>query len=73
MPVAEPLYGQGFPTRRYVAQQFNCSSTTEGLGNCSYDSSVDARCYVGPHVAGVRCTDSECFEYVPYRCLLANS
>ena len=42
-----------------MAQQFNCSSTTEGLGNCSYDSSIDAQCHVGPHVAGVRCIESK--------------
>ena len=61
--VAEPLYGLGFPTRRYVAQQFNCSNTTEGLENCSYDSFIDPQCYVGPHVAGVRCTQSKSFEF----------
>ena len=59
--VAEPLYGLGFPRRRYVAQGFNCSSTTEGLGSCSYDNFIDAQCFFGPHVAGVRCTESKSF------------
>ena len=59
--VAEPLYGLGFPPRRYVAQHFNCSSAIGGLGSCSYDSSIDAQCFVGPHVAGVRCTESKSF------------
>ena len=60
--VAEPLYGLGFPipgTRRFVAQRFNCSSTTGGLKNCSYSSLIDAQCNIGPHVAGVRCTESK--------------
>ena len=59
--VAEPLYGLGFPRTRYVTQGFNCSNTTEGLGSCSYDSFIDAQCNVGPHVAGVRCTESKSF------------
>ena len=57
--VAEPLFGLGFPRRRYVGHRFNCSSATEDLGSCSYDSFIDARCFVGPHVAGVRCTESK--------------
>ena len=65
--VAEPLYGLGFPPRRYVAQHFNCSSAIGGLGSCSYDSSIDAQCNIGPHVAGVRCTERKSF--VPI-CLL---
>ena len=59
--VGEPLFGLGFPRRRYVGQRFNCSSATEDLGSCSYDSFIDARCFVGPHVAGVRCTESKSF------------
>ena len=59
--VAEPLYGLGNPRRRYVAQHFDCSSSTVGLGNCTYNSSVDAQCFIGPHVAGVRCTESKRF------------
>ena len=47
-----------------MAQQFNCSSTTEGLGNCSYDSFLDTQCYVGPHVAGVRCTESKSLHII---------
>lgn len=57
--VGVPLYGLGFPRRRYVAHYFTCSSSTSGLGNCTYDSSVDPHCFIGPHVAGVRCTQSK--------------
>ena len=60
--VAEPLYGLGFPgTRRFVAQRFNCSSTTGGLRSCRYDTGIDAQCNIGSHVAGVRCTESKSF------------
>ena len=61
--VAEPLYGLGNPHRRYVAQHFNCSSSIGGLGNCTYNSSVDAQCFIRPHVAGVRCTESKSFDH----------
>ena len=58
--VAEPLYGLGYPGRKYTAQRFDCSSSqTSGLGSCSYNSLIDGQCYVGPHVAGVRCTESK--------------
>ena len=60
--VAEPLYGLSYPQRRYLAQHFNCSSPTEGLGSCNYDSIIDTQCYVGPHVAGVRCIESKNFN-----------
>ena len=59
--VAEPLYGLGNPQRRYVAQHFDCSSSTAGLGNCTYNSSVDAQCFIAPHVAGARCIESKRF------------
>ena len=56
--VAEPLYGLGFPRRRYVAQKFEC--TVPGLlRTCRYDTLIDARCYDGPHVAGIRCIESK--------------
>ena len=62
--VAEPLYGLDFPsTRRFVAQHFNCSSTTGGLRSCRYDTAIDAQCNIGSHVAGVRCTESKSFVY----------
>ena len=56
--VAEPLYGLGYPHRRYVAQGFNCPA---GLESCSYNSLVDTQCFIGPHAAGVRCTESKSF------------
>ena len=46
-----------------MAQHFNCSSTTGGLGSCSYDTVIDAQCHFGPRVAGVRCTESKNFPY----------
>ena len=57
--VAEPLYGLGFPRRRYVAQHFDCASPLAGLRSCRYDTLIDARCYDGPHVAGMRCIESK--------------
>ena len=60
--VAEPLYELGRPPRRYVAQRFNCSTSTDGFeSQCSYNSLVDTQCFFGPHVAGVRCTESKSF------------
>lgn len=58
---AEPVYGLGYPPKRYVAQGFNCSSSTTELGSCNYNSVIDAQCSVGPHVAGVKCTESKSF------------
>ena len=56
--VAEAISEVGYPRRRYVAQNFNCSDFAYGLRNCNYSSSVDPECSVGPHVAGVRCRES---------------
>ena len=61
--VAEPLYELGHPPRRYVAQSFDCSTSTDGLESCSYNSLVDTQCFVGLHVAGVRCTESKGFDH----------
>ena len=63
--VAEPLYGLGYPRRRYVAQNFNCSDFAYGLRNCEYSRYVDPECYNGSHVAGVRCTESKSSVYFP--------
>ena len=57
--VAEPLYGLGFPRRRYAPRTFNCSEYNYGLGNCRYTSAIDPECNNGAHVAGVRCTESK--------------
>ena len=46
-----------------MAQRFNCSTITDGLENCSYNGLVDAQCFFGPHVAGVRCTESKGFDH----------
>ena len=56
--VAEPLYRLGTPRWRYLAQYLNCSDSAFGLRNCNYETSVGSECYSGPHVAGVRCTES---------------
>ena len=57
--VAEPLYGLGYPRRRYVAQNFNCSDFAYGLRSCTYNDAIDPECFNGPHVAGVRCRESK--------------
>ena len=59
--VAEPLYELGYPVRRYVAQRFNCSASTNELKSCNYNRQIDTQCFAGPHVAGVRCTESKNF------------
>ena len=62
LTVAEAIYEFGYPRRRYVAQNFSCANFTYGLRNCNFSSSYDPECAVGPHVAGVRCRESEYFS-----------
>ena len=59
--MAEPLYGLGFPRKRYASRTFNCSDSeyNYGLGSCRYTSDIHPECYNGPHVAGVRCVQSK--------------
>ena len=57
--VAEPLYGLGFPRKRYASRTFSCSEYSYGLGGCRYTSDIDPECYNGAHVAGVRCVESK--------------
>ena len=56
---AEPLFALGYPRTAYVAQNFDCPDYAYGLGSCDYNNTVDSECYDGPHVAGVRCTESK--------------
>ena len=61
-----PIYSLGYSQKRYTAQNFVCSDSAPSLVNCSnYDTSdsVSSMCYVGPHVAGVRCTESKFLHY----------
>ena len=46
-----------------MAQGFNCPTSTVGLEGCSYNSLVDTQCFIRPHVAGVRCTESKSFDH----------
>ena len=57
--MAEPLYGLGFPRKRYASRMFSCSEDSYGLGNCGYMPYIDPGCYNGAHVAGVRCVESK--------------
>ena len=57
--VAEPLFALGYPRNTYVAQNFDCPDFAYGLNSCSYNMAVDSECFFGPHVAGVRCTESK--------------
>ena len=56
---AEPLYALGYPRNTYVAQNFDCPDFAYGFGSCNYNDTVDSDCFIGPHVAGVRCTESK--------------
>ena len=42
-----------------MAQNFDCPDFAYQLSSCSYNNTVDSECFFGPHVAGVRCTESK--------------
>ena len=62
--VAEPLYGLGFPQKRYAPRTFNCSKQDHSLHDCSYTSDFDPECNNGSHVAGVRCRLSKLIPFI---------
>ena len=62
--VAEPLYGLGFPQKRYAPRTFNCSKQDHSLHDCSYTSDFDPECNNGSHVAGVRCRLSKLRPFI---------